>query len=818
MKLPALLCPLFITANLTVHAYNHQWIGPNQGLWSVGDNWTNNVPNPTENREIRLFFPSLPDGKTTYQTVNGLFVDYMEIRGDYTFAGGTGARLGFRNTNSHSATIAIKSGGPPTFAPDLELILTNEVGIFVTPTGVAGDPAGFFLGPISGPGSLHVDGNGPIEFGGSSGNTYSGPTTIVGGSLRLNKSSGLAVPGDLAIGYGSGGGNQSSVTVLFQRDDQLSPDASVIVLGQGWLNLNGYDQSLNNLTLLAGRVSTGTGTVSLGGMVTSQPGNEPALLEGQVFLGFVPTTFNVGGDYTNTELRITARISGGSGATLVKTGPGTLSLAGTNTYLGTTRIEQGVLLATGPSALGSTTGGTVVEQGATLHLEQADLGGESLTLAGLGNEESGAVLVNGAVTGTGPVTLLEDTGITIWTGSVLGLNGVVSGLGGLNLSGGTLSLGGNAANTYSGTTRVFSTMLELKKHLSIIGGSTIGLTAIPGPLSIGPGLGTARLFYDNQIGDGVRVTLTGNGHLDLNGHHDQIGSLAGDGGTIALANGELVVGGDQTSTTSAAVISGAGGRLRKLGTGTLVLTANHAYTGGTFIEEGTLIVQGGIGNALVSTNGTLKGIGSVGEIVVQGGTLSPGDDLGILQCQSIVFNSGSSGSCFHVELNGSQPGFHGQLNVAGSVALNGCRLSIKRTFSGDTSGQFVIIANDGVDAVSGTFAGLPEGHKFSVGSTPFQISYQGGDGNDVVLTQTGPTIAPRIDAIIPLPNGDVQLIGTGFPFGNYIVQRSADFEQWSALDTVAADVAGVIQYEHAGGFGIPCAFYRLLEVDDIHQE
>jgi fibronectin-binding autotransporter adhesin len=814
MKQLSLLCLLSIAMSFTARAYNHKWIGPNQGLWAVGDNWTNNFPNPTENREMRLFFPSLLDGKTTYQNVNGLFVDYMEINGEYTFADGGASRLGFRNTNSHFTTISIKSSGRPTFAPDLELVLQDEVAVFITPSGVSGNPVGFFLGPISGPGSFYVDGNGAIEFGGGLANTYAGLTTVVDGTLRLNKSGGVAVPGDLVIGYGLGSENGIAAKVLFLRDDQLLPRASVNVLGQGWLNLDGHDQSLNNLTLLAGRVSTGTGTLSLGETVTSQPGDRPALIEGRVGLGFVPTTFNIGGHYTNEELRVTARVSGGSGATLIKNGPGTLSLAGTNSYLGTTRINQGVLLATGPSPLGSATGGTVVQDGATLHLEMADLGDEPLTLAGQGDEELGAVFVDGAVTGNGPVTLAEDTRIIVWTGSLLGLNGVVSGPGGLELIGGRLFFGGSEANTYTGTTRVLSTTLELKKHLTILGGGSIGLLAVPGPISIGPGIATARYFYDNQISDAVRVTLAGNGQLDLNGHHDIIGSLAGDGGTVALGNGELSIGGDHTSTTSAAVMTGAGGRLRKIGTGALTLTASHTYTGGTTIEAGELIVQGANGNMFVQTNGTLGGTGSVGLVFVQGGTLSPGVGPGTLNCQSVLFNSGTSGSRFHVDLDGTQPGSHDQLKVAGSVELNDCKLSARLGFAGATNSQFVIIANDGADAINGTFTGLPEGQEFYVSSTPFRISYHGGDGNDVVLTQIGPTVAPHADGVTELPNGHLQVNGTGLPLHLYLVERSVDLQQWFVRDTVAATAAGIIQYEDPDGFSLPCAFYRFVAVDE----
>ena len=57
--------------------------------------------------------------------------------------------------------------------------------------------------------------------------------------------------------------------------------------------------------------------------------------------------------------------------------------------------------------------------------------------------------------------------------------------------------------------------------------------------------------------------------------------------------------------------------------------------------------------------------------------------------------------------------------------------------SGYTPGdhdQLTIINNTGTAAVSGTFAGLPQGATVVVSNEAFQISYTGGDGNDVVLT------------------------------------------------------------------------------------
>ena len=76
------------------------------------------------------------------------------------------------------------------------------------------------------------------------------------------------------------------------------------------------------------------------------------------------------------------------------------------------------------------------------------------------------------------------------------------------------------------------------------------------------------------------------------------------------------------------------------------------------------------------------------------------------------------------------------------MALNGATLSASLINSfAPTVGSFTIINNDGVDAVSGTFAGLAEGATFAIGSQNYRISYVGGTGNDVTLSVTnGPVI------------------------------------------------------------------------------
>ena len=47
---------------------------------------------------------------------------------------------------------------------------------------------------------------------------------------------------------------------------------------------------------------------------------------------------------------------------------------------------------------------------------------------------------------------------------------------------------------------------------------------------------------------------------------------------------------------------------------------------------------------------------------------------------------------------------------------------------------FTAISNTSANPISGTFANLPDGSTFTVGRNSYQVSYSGGDGNDLTLT------------------------------------------------------------------------------------
>ncbi|MCS6930060.1 MAG: HYR domain-containing protein [Saprospiraceae bacterium] len=105
----------------------------------------------------------------------------------------------------------------------------------------------------------------------------------------------------------------------------------------------------------------------------------------------------------------------------------------------------------------------------------------------------------------------------------------------------------------------------------------------------------------------------------------------------------------------------------------------------------------------------------------------------------------SSFTSLNIIINGTTPGdgtgsTYTQLNVEGAVNLNNATLQLSGSYVPTGGEVFVIVVNDGTDAVSGTFAGLPEGATIPniLGSgLNATITYVGNTGNDVVIIVQG---------------------------------------------------------------------------------
>ena len=213
------------------------------------------------------------------------------------------------------------------------------------------------------------------------------------------------------------------------------------------------------------------------------------------------------------------------------------------------------------------------------------------------------------------------------------------------------------------------------------------------------------------------------------------GSIAG-AGVYYLGSNQLIVGGNNQSTTVSGVISdcgvggnacvqsgATGGSLVKVGSGTLTLTGSNTYTGATTVSGGTLEVDGSVASPTVTVNsgGTLSGIGTIGDpLISAGGTLAPGSvasPYGTLTINGpLTF---AAGAFYNVNIS---PAANSATSVigggTGTATLGGATVNASYAGGSYVAKQYTILMATG--GVSGTFGSLvntnlPSGFKASLG-------------------------------------------------------------------------------------------------------
>lgn len=171
-----------------------------------------------------------------------------------------------------------------------------------------------------------------------------------------------------------------------------------------------------------------------------------------------------------------------------------------------------------------------------------------------------------------------------------------------------------------------------------------------------------------------------------------------------------------------------------------------------------IVLDGSADKVTVSDKGILKGTGTIAELEVEaGGRVAPGQSPGILNVGNTTF---AADSTFEVEIAGNEVGSeYDQLKVTGTINLGDSNLDaiLLNSFKPEAGSKFVIVDNDGNDAIEGTFRDLSEGARLTIDGVDFTISYAGGDGNDVELTVIG-TASDSAASAPGVPNTGIKML------------------------------------------------------------
>ena len=534
-----------------------------------------------------------------------------------------------------------------------------------------------------------------------------GSVTVENGTLLLTSTLPQSINCSLTVGDGSGPAGSAVVTI--ERPDQIADHVNVVVKSDGLLRCRSQDQ-IFDLDVTDGRVSivdidsrlTVRGLHMTGGLIETQINGQLRIFEGVTAIASAagPATIRtaIGGSGTGS-----INLSDTTKTFVVNDGPGALDLdvgvpIGAIGNAGLTKAGTGTMrfFADVPNTYA---GETFVHQG-------------RLEVARTAIAIPGTLRVGTGVVGSGAATLsllkshtIADTSEVIVeaTGTLLA-NHVQDTLGLLRIrNGGSVVIGDDngVAGSLASALTIEGSDLRLRNgsFLDLTGPLTASSTATRSALITGIG----TLFLQN--GDHTFVVSDGPQAIDL-----RIDVPINDGiGTHGII---------------------------KQGAGVALFAGPSPYTGATQVVAGTLLVTNTLASSATTVNGgTLGGTGRVATLAVTAGKVAPGLSPGRLVSGSVTF---APNTVFAAELNGETPGTgYDQLDVRGTVTLGGATLSLAVGLA-PSAAAFTIMLNDGTDAIAGTFAGLAEGATFAVDTRRFTITYRGGDGNDVVVTEVTP--------------------------------------------------------------------------------
>ncbi|MBJ3697056.1 autotransporter-associated beta strand repeat-containing protein [Salmonella enterica subsp. enterica serovar Corvallis] len=626
---------------------------------------------------------------------------------------------------------------------------------------------GDFDNAISGSGQVVKSGDETLTLSGA--NSYTGGTTISGGTLVANNVEALGtgdVTNNATLELNTGG----------DFDNAISGSGQVVKSGDKTLTLSGAN-SYTGGTTISGGTLIATNVNALG---TGAIDNRASLL------------LDASGQFTVTDL--TTESGGnteiGAGSTLQAT---TLTQKSDSTLtinLNSNTVDPVIHAASQVSLAGTldiTGVGDVLDSDPastddldtfTLIASDKTIAGdfEKLTVAGMDADLADFITVDGRIDDTGKQyelttaltwyadrddavtdahgtfnltnadgsfavnTVLENVDATLDPDSATGWDGTSL----IKQGAGTLIL--NAENTYTGGTTISGGTL-VATNVDALGSGDVTDDAT---LELNTG-GT----FDNAISGSGQVVKSGDDVLTLSGANSYSGGSLISGGTLVATNVEALGTGDVTNNavlelntggTFDNAISGSG-QVVKSGDETLTLSGANSYTGGTLISGGTLVASNveALGTGDVTDNAVLE--------------LNTGGD----------FDNAISGSGQVVKSGDETLTLSGSNTYTGGTLISGGTLvatNVEALGSGDVTDDATLELNTGGtfdNAISGSGQVVKSGD--DVLTLSGANSYSGGS-----LISGGTLVATNVEALGTgdVTNNAVLELNTGGTFDNAI--------------------------------------------------
>lgn len=616
-------------------------------------------------------------------------------------------------------------------------------------------PSGVYVG-FSGSGTLDISGGGVVNNGGTTiaaTGTGSGSVTVDGDGSALN-SAGFTVGHD-----GEGTLDITSGGYVFSTSSTIGGGST----GSGAVTIDGEGSSWQSLyTLYVGYSGEATLDISNGGAASSQgayvgfqSGSTGAVtVDGEDSIWTVDGELNVGfaGDGTLdiTNGGAVSNTNGAIGSGLDSVGSVTVDGEGS------TWTNSGILAVGnfGDGTLDITNGGLVESESATIAslfggTGRVTVDGENSTL------EAGAMLTVG---------LFGDGTLNITNGGTVRADRFRAGVQ-VDSSGTTLVDG-------AGSSLIIASSEEVSQ-LGIFGDAVL------------------------TVSNGGSVSSAGTmlvGQTDFSSATINIGAAADEEATAAgtFAVGHIIFGGGDskvifnhtdTDFEFASVMAGQSATLRLIGSGTTTFTGDSSsFLGTTWVEAGTVNVNGSLGGSLDVANARLGGSGTVGTTVLGAGAIiAPGNSVGMLTVDGdLTFDADST---YEVEVD-TVSRMADRIYVTGTAYLNGAsvaHIGLCGCYPWYMT-QTILTADGGID---GTFGSISSDFAFL---TP-DLAYDTNNvrmallRNDIDFTEV--THSPNQTGVASAANG----LGPGNPVYDEIVMMTEE-QARAAFDALSGEAYG----------------------------